>query len=185
MQNPYTIVLTGVESSGKTTLARALAAYYQTAWVAEYAREYLQTLNTASYTIEDVERIAKEQRRRQRQAIDHANQFLFCDTDVLVCKIWTEVKYGRATDWIQTAWERERPHLYILCDIDIMWEYDPLRETPDTTQRIELFNLYKQTLEKSRRNYIVASGSVAQRVETVRQQLQTLFNPQTSINLTI
>lgn len=185
MQNPYTIVLTGVESSGKTTLARALAECYQTTWVAEYAREYLQTLTTTSYTIDDVERIAKEQWNRQQDAATQANQFVFCDTDVLVCKIWTEVKYGRATDWIQRTWERECPHLYILCDIDIAWEYDPLREAPDISQRIELFNLYKRTLDKAHRNYIVASGSVAQRVELVRNQLQTLFNPQTNIKVIV
>lgn len=124
------IVLTGPESSGKTTLAEQLAERFGTAWVPEFSREYLGQLGR-TYVEADLVEIAKGQLAREKAAASqNPNGLLFLDTSLEVLKIWSEVVYGRCDDWIASQWKASLPDFYLLCLPDLPWEYDPLRENP-------------------------------------------------------
>jgi len=151
----FLVSITGPESTGKSVLARQLAEHFKTVYVPEAARDYLNNLGRA-YTFGDITLIAKEQLKTEDQMAAKASEFLFCDTDPLVTKIWSLYKYGRCDPWIEEQVKNHRYDLYLLCDIDLPWEEDPLREHPG--ERKELFALYKAELEKLGANYRIISG---------------------------
>ncbi len=150
------IAITGPESTGKSMLAEQLAVHYQTAWVPEYAREYLGLLGKP-YEEEDILRIALGQVAAEADQVRHATKFLFCDTELLVTKIWSEVKYGRCNPWIVETISAHPCDLYLLCDIDLPWQYDPLREHPD--ERQFLFDLYFNELTSRTFPFAVVRGT--------------------------
>jgi NadR type nicotinamide-nucleotide adenylyltransferase len=150
------VAITGPESTGKSMLSEQLAAHYQTAWVPEYAREYLEKLGRP-YEERDILFIARGQVSGEERQLPQATRFLFCDTESLVTKIWSEVKYGRCDPWILDAIERHPYDLYLLCDVDLPWEYDPLREHPD--QRQYLFDLYYNELKNRKYPFFVVRGT--------------------------
>jgi NadR type nicotinamide-nucleotide adenylyltransferase len=156
------IAITGPESTGKSMLAEQLAARFQTVWVPEFAREYLEQLGKP-YTEEDILLIAQGQMAAEALQLPHANRFLFCDTELLVTKIWSEVKYKRCHPWIMNSLEEHRYDLYLLCDIDLPWQYDPLREHPD--QRQYLFDLYHRELKNRKFPFAVVRGAGPDRLE--------------------
>jgi NadR type nicotinamide-nucleotide adenylyltransferase len=155
------IAITGPESTGKSMLARQLAAHYHTRWVPEYAREYLEHLERP-YNEDDLLTIAQGQLKLEASIMPGAGDFLFCDTELLVLKIWSDVKFGRCHPWILEHLKIPRYNLYLLCDIDLPWEYDPLREHPD--QRQYLFDLYYNEMKNRRFPFFVVSGTGPDRV---------------------
>lgn len=149
------IIFTGPESTGKTTIAKAAAMHYGIDWVKEYARVYLNNLER-SYQEEDLLLIAKGQSNAESNLAKTGVPFLICDTSFLVLKIWSEVKYGSCHPWIKTQLYKQPASLYFLCDIDVEWEYDPLREHPK--QRAILFDRYRSELDALKVPYIVLRG---------------------------
>lgn len=167
------IVITGPESSGKTTLCRTLAAARAAPWVPEYAREYLHDL-ARPYREDDLLRIAQEQWRRQQAALGEGS-FLFCDTGLLVLLVWSEVKYGRVAPWIVQTLREHPADLYLLCRPDLPWEPDPLRENPD--DREDLFVLYQQKANQLELPYrIIAGASPGERLAQAQSYLQKTFS---------
>jgi NadR type nicotinamide-nucleotide adenylyltransferase len=164
------IAITGPESTGKSMLAAKLASYFHTVWVPEYAREYLEQLGRP-YTEGDILQIAQGQMANEELQLPKANRFLFCDTELLVTKIWSEVKYKRCHPWILESLEVNRYDLYLLCDIDLPWQYDPLREHPD--QRQYLFDLYHSELKSRNFPFAIVCGTgpdrLANAVEIIKQ----------------
>jgi len=158
------ISLTGPESSGKTWLSKKLANHYKTSYVEEYSREYLE-IHGVDYVLEDVINIAKGQLERENKTAEKANDLLFCDTDLLVTKIWCEVVYGRCPEWIENQFNNHIYDLYLLCYPDIPWEPDPLREYPDDRARIKLFELYRSTLIKEELPFKVVKGLGEERLK--------------------
>src|SRR5690606_11050767 len=121
------VAVIGPECTGKSDLSKFLAAEFNTVWVPEFAREYLDNLSRP-YIIDDLTEIAKGQIEQEDSLTARANQVLICDTNLYVIKVWSNFKYGHCDPWIlrQIA---ERPYdLYLLTYVDIPWEYDPLRE---------------------------------------------------------
>jgi NadR type nicotinamide-nucleotide adenylyltransferase len=166
------IVLTGPESTGKSTLSRALAAYFGTIWTPEYARYYLNHLSRP-YLPEDILHIAQAQVQWEAVWEKYANGLLFCDTDLLVPKIWMEHKYGFCDPWID-AQLRIRPYdLYLLCNIDMPWEDDPLREHPN--EREVLFEKYVLALEAMNAKYAIISGKGAERLNNAIAASETVL----------
>ena len=149
------IAITGPESTGKSQLAEELAKHYQTLWVAEYAREYLEKINR-SYNYDDILQIAKEQLNRENSAVKNANNVIFCDTDFTVTKIWCEFKYKQCHQWINEQFLHHKYDLYLLCDTDLLWEFDTQRENPN--EREELFQIYYNTLIKAGFPFVVING---------------------------
>jgi NadR type nicotinamide-nucleotide adenylyltransferase len=167
------IAITGPESTGKSMLAEQLAAHYQTVWVPEYAREYLEILGKP-YVESDILQIARGQLSAESALLVPANRYLFCDTELLVTKIWSEVKYNRCNPWILETIEAHRYDLYLLCDIDLPWQYDPLREHPD--QRQFLFDLYHNELKNRRYPFAVVRGTGPDRLENAIQIIEMNFS---------
>lgn len=139
------ISLTGPESAGKSTLAAQLAAHYGTTWVPEYARQYLEA-NGAAYALADLEAIAQGQLTAEDAAASRAAGLLFCDTDLLVVKVWAENAFGTCPAWVLAALARPRYALTLLLAPDLPWAPDPLREHPDPAQRWHFYALYRAEL---------------------------------------
>lgn len=142
-------------------LAEALANHYHTLWVPEYAREYLERLDRP-YEQKDILMIAKEQLKREQEAYGSANRYLVCDTELIVTKIWSEVKYGSCDPWILDQIDQNRYDLLLLCDIDLPWMDDPLREHPHL--RDHLFRLYHDELKTRGFPFRLISGTGMKRL---------------------
>ena len=144
------IIVTGPENSGKTTLCKALSKHFNIHFSEEYAREYIDKLDLA-YTQTDLLEIAKGQLQS-----DLNSQLL--DTDLITIKIWSNYKYGNCDNWIleQIEEQKSEERFYLLCNPDIPWEVDSLRENPNN--RDELFTIYKKELENLGHDYYVVKG---------------------------
>jgi len=152
-----TVVLTGAESAGKTTLAKALARHFDAPWVEEYARAYLE--GRPEYAAVDLLAIARGQAGAEAR-VEATNRLLFADTDLLVVKVWSEVRFGRCDPEIETCLEAvlsaARARLYLIPRPDIPWAADPLREHPHARMGIHARHL--ELLESLRLDYVELTG---------------------------
>ena len=148
--NLLKIIVIGPESSGKTTLCNALSKHFNLPFSKEYAREYLEKLNS-NYTQDDLLKIAKGQLQTE-------NGLQLLDTDLITLKIWSEYKYGSCDNWILTQIEKQKPEnrFYLLCSPDIPWQADKQRKNPN--DREELFKIYKQVLDDLEHTYFIVDG---------------------------
>lgn len=169
------IVVIGPESTGKSTLSAALAAALGTVWVEEYARRYLQDLGRA-YTEDDLLHIAREQLALEDKSVPRATKALVCDTDLHVVKVWSQAKYGRCHRWILEQIAMRKYDMYLLTDIDIPWQEDPLREHPAPAERLYFYNLYKDIVQLSGLPWAAVSGNEAQRLATAMQAVDKFLN---------
>lgn len=164
------LALVGPECSGKTTLAKALSEEWNEPFVEEYAREYLESLGR-NYNQDDILDIAKGQLEREYQVAEQCNYFLICDTNTLVSKVWAEVRFGRAQNWIERQFLEKPYQLYILCGHKgIEWEYDDLRENPDDRQ--ELYDHYRKALIRAGKRYIELEGTTEERIQKIKKVLK-------------
>ena len=148
--NLLKIIVTGPESSGKTTLCNALSKHFNLPFSKEYAREYLNTLKR-DYNPDDLLKIAKGQLQTE-------NGLQLLDTDLITLKIWSEYKYGSCDKWILTQIEKQKieNRFYLLCIPDIPWQADKQRENP--SDREALFEIYKQELDDLGHKYFIIEG---------------------------
>lgn len=153
---PCHIVVTGPESSGKTTLSRRLATHYEGIWVPEYARHYLET-GGSQYREKDLLLIAEGQYLWERLAISQARRFVISDTSMLVLSVWAQYRYGRVDPWITERLHSDDYHLYLLCTPDIPWEEDPLRENPH--DRHDLLEIYEKQLRRLGAPFVKIQGA--------------------------
>ncbi|WP_282178579.1 ATP-binding protein [Maribacter stanieri] len=171
------VVLFGPESTGKTTLSEQLARHYHTVWVPEYARDYLQDKwNNERKTCEphDLLPIAEGQMRLENKLTKKATEILICDTDLLETKVYSEAYYVGDCDPVLEKYALENSYdLYLLTYIDIPWEADDLRDKPN--EREEMFNYFKDTLEKYGKNFITLKGSKKQRLAKAINHIDMLL----------
>ena len=172
------VVLFGPESTGKTTLSEQLARHYHTVWVPEYAREYLQDKwNNERKTCEphDLLPIAEGQMRLENKLAKKATDILICDTDLLETKVYSEAYYIGNCDPILEKYALQNTYdLYLLTYIDIPWEADDLRDKPN--EREEMFNYFKDTLEKYGKNFITLKGNKKQRLNKAINHIDKLLD---------
>ena len=135
------IFITGSESTGKSTLARLLSEHFGVACVPEFAREYIASLNRA-YNYSDLELIAGRQIKQIEQ--NFSNDLVFFDTGLIITYTWFEHKYRQIPDWFVEAIPVYGKGKYLLCEADIPWKHDPVRENPDIRQ--ELNSRYKELI---------------------------------------
>jgi NadR type nicotinamide-nucleotide adenylyltransferase len=155
------VVIIGPESTGKSSLSEALANHYHTKWCREYAREYLLE-NGKLYQFEDLLKIAHGQIALEDQLTENPEnspqQFLFIDTDMYVMKIWSEFVFGNCHLWILEQIASRKYDFYLLCNTDLPWVKDELREYPDLETREKLFHIYKDHLINQNTPWAEISG---------------------------
>jgi NadR type nicotinamide-nucleotide adenylyltransferase len=166
------IAVTGPESTGKTTLSAALAKHYNTVYVPEYARIYLEK-NGPAYTYNDVEEIALGQIKSEEEITAQAIDLLISDTELIVIKIWMEHKFGKIPGWLERRISDSSYDLYLLCDIDLPWELDPLREHPQL--REYFFKVYKNELERRNYPFRIISGESDERLNSAIKEINKLL----------
>ncbi|RTY82683.1 DUF4301 family protein [Flavobacterium sp. ZB4P23] len=153
------IALFGPESTGKTTLARQLADYYKTEWVPEFARDYLQEkwdLSQQICTVDDMLPIAYGQAKLENERTLIANKYLFCDTNLMVTKVFSEVYYNYCDPLLHEAARAHEYDLFFLTDIDVPWEKDDLRDKAEGRESV--FAVFKQSLIDNNKPFITLSG---------------------------
>jgi HTH-type transcriptional repressor of NAD biosynthesis genes len=179
-QNPINIVqvvLFGPESTGKTTLSRHLARYYNTVWTPEFARAYLQKKwNNERKTCEkeDLLPIAIGQMKLENKLAKRADKVLICDTDLLETKVYSEEFYDNFVDErLDKAASENQYNLYLLTYIDTPWEKDDLRDRPE--QRLEMFNAFEKSLKDNNRPYILLKGDKETRLKNAVKAIDKII----------
>lgn len=172
------IVLFGPESTGKTTLAKALAEHFKTNWVPEYMRGYLEKKwdqHNRSIEIEDLTAIAIGQMASENQLSKSANGVLFCDTDLLELKVYSQVyNQGYCDSMISKYADINHYNLYLLTYIDVPWEADVLRDKP--FEREQMFANFKKALEQHNKPYITLEGTLIERMNLAISQVEKLLS---------
>lgn len=186
MQEVSKVVAIGPESTGKSTLCKSLASHFNAAWCPEYAREYLLAHGT-NYTFEDLLTIAKGQLALEKEyaskaiALWEANgkktlkPLLFVDTDMYVMKVWCEYVFGKCHQFILERIVESSCDLYLLCNIDLPWVRDELREYPDLQSREELYNIYKDILINQSVTWVDVKGGYEERFQTAMASVQKMI----------
>ncbi|MBP1652686.1 MAG: ATPase/kinase involved in metabolism-like protein [Bacteroidetes bacterium] len=174
MEELYKVVVIGPESTGKSTLSEFLASHYETMWVPEYARQYIEELSRP-YEQSDLLTIAKGQLELEAARAKLANRLLVCDTDLHVIRVWSEYKYGECDPWILAAIAERKYDLYLLTYIDIPWEDDPQREHPAPAMREHFYNVYKEIVQSSGVRWVEIRGTFEERQETAVKVINQLL----------
>lgn len=150
------IAIVGPESTGKSTLTKLLAKHYQTLWVAEFARYYCAAL-TGPCTMQDEINMFHGQLALEDAVLAMAEKdFIFCDTTFLTVKIWSDEMLGETPAIVLDALKERSYDLYLLLDIDLPWEADPLRDFPHMREHF-MQTWYKELHELDAR-YVLISG---------------------------
>ena len=160
------VVVTGSESTGKTTLARDLAAHFGTVWVPEFVRQYLdEKLAVTGHGLDasDVEPIARGQIAAADRAMPNARGLIVLDTDLVSTMVYARHYYGSCPAWIEQAVRDRRGNLYLLCDIDVPWVADPQRDRPH--HRRHLHGQFVDALSTLGAHTVTIRGSWADRWE--------------------
>jgi NadR type nicotinamide-nucleotide adenylyltransferase len=168
------IVVIGPESTGKSTLCKELAAHYNTSWVPEYAREFLLNQGTA-YTYDDLLVIAQRQVKMEEEYAQKEINLLFIDTDMHVMKVWCEFVFGKCHQWILDQVAIREYDLYLLCNTDLPWVKDDLREYPDLESRLLLFHMYKDLMINQHVPWKEIKGTSTDRFTSAVNTVQDLF----------
>lgn len=189
------VVILGPESTGKSTLCELLAQHYRMQWCPEFAREYLLT-HGKNYTFEDLLTIAKGQLALEDEYTSLVNSqwsmvneriwvnphdltsseqspLLFVDTDMYVMKVWCEYVFEKCHQFILDQVVERKYDLYLLCNTDLPWVKDELREYPDEKNRLELYQIYKDILVNQSVPWVEISGSYEDRLTTSIAAVET------------
>ncbi len=173
MNNPLRIAVIGPESSGKSELCMHLAEHFNTAWVPEYAREFLSGYDK-KYTLDDIEHIFRVQFENEMKWVDSGRKIVFTDKEFIIGKVWCEHVFGTCPTFFNTMIRRFPYNLYLLTAADLPWQPDPLRENPG--KGTFFFNWYEKILKEQMLSYRVISGSGDDRfrngIEAMNQFIQ-------------
>jgi len=167
------IVVIGPESTGKSTLCQQLAEHYYSSWVPEYAREYLLAHGT-DYTYEDLLEIAKGQITLEDSITKSAEGLVFIDTDMFVMKVWCEFVFRKCHSFILDEIVKRKYDLYLLCNTDLPWVADELREYPDLESRERLYIMYKDLMINQHTSWVEISGDYSQRLNLAVESVTKL-----------
>ena len=168
------IIVTGPERSGKTTLSKLLAEKLAAAWIPAYARGYLEAAKRRAIAEDFPHLVAAtdnliESGFQQQERAGRNPAIVIQDTSHEILSIWQADKF-ELTPLVDTAFKTGKPDLYLLCQPDLPWEYDPLREDPHRRQ--ELFSLIKEILATSGSSVVEVSGFGESRTEFALDSLK-------------
>lgn len=185
------IVIVGPESTGKSTLCQQLAEHFHTIGCPEYAREYLLK-HGMDYSYEDLltiakgqiqledeceERVRKSESQKDRKTnadstasssglpVFRTSGLLFVDTNMYVMKVWCEFVFEKCHDYIIDQINKRQYDLYLLCNVDLPWIKDELREYPDLETREKLYHIYKEIMVNQSVPWVDISGNYEERLQ--------------------
>ncbi len=156
------VCLYGPESVGKTTMARQLAAHYQTTFAHEVSRDLL---TSNDFTLDDIIRIGHAQTQAVLDQTALANKVVFCDTDVITTALYSEYYLHAVPAVLHELETRIHYDQYFLLAIDVPWVADGLRDLGH--RRAEMYQLFKHELDRRGIDYLPVSGDWAQRMALV------------------
>jgi NadR type nicotinamide-nucleotide adenylyltransferase len=169
------IVVIGPESTGKSTLCDQLANHYKTDWVPEYARAYLLQ-HGMKYTYDDLLTIARGQIALEEKYMAAATHSpLFIDTNMYVMKVWCEFVFGKCHPWILEQIDKRKYDGYLLCNVDLPWIKDELREYPDLAVRQQLYLIYKDILINQPAPWVEIAGNYDERFQKATKAVDELL----------
>jgi NadR type nicotinamide-nucleotide adenylyltransferase len=189
------VAVIGPESTGKSTLCELLAQHYNTNWCPEFAREYLLTHGT-DYSYDDLLYIAKGQLamedeyaqslvRSSESGVNSSVQgselgtlnskLLFIDTEMYVMKVWCEFVFGKCHRWVLDQIVERKYDLYLLCNTDLPWVKDELREYPDLKTRDQLYHIYKDIMINQSTPWFDISGDHEERLQRAIKAVDQLI----------
>ncbi len=161
------IVFIGPECTGKSTICVELAAHFNTVWIPEYLRDYAQKkkdLEGKTVTKEDVIPIMEGQLELEAYLALGAKDYLFCDTNILESKVYSEYYFdGYCPNILLEKLEEKAYDFYFLTDIDVPYEADDVRDRPDNRQ--EMFDLFLNELMFQGVSFEILTGDQESRLE--------------------
>ena len=182
------IVVIGPESTGKSTLCESLAKHFNAEWCPEYARTYLLKHGTA-YQFENLLTIAEGQLKQEDEFTEHllrnenktnkqsTAKPLLIDTDMYVMKVWCEFVFQNCHPFILNQIVQRKYDLYLLCNVDLPWVKDELREYPDLVTREKLYHIYRDIMINQSVPWIDISGNYEERLQKGIRAVQALLDP--------
>ncbi|HZL12062.1 MAG TPA: ATP-binding protein [Prolixibacteraceae bacterium] len=173
-QKQIRIAITGPESTGKTTLSRQLAELFKGQYIPEHAREYVEKL-PHPYTFEDVEVIANIQIGQYQATKKSKEQLFFFDTWLIITKVWFNWVYGKAPDWLENQIHECPIDLYLVCQPDLPWEADPVRENGGKN-REKLLERYREELKHYGFNFVEISGTGDERLTNAIASIRKFYD---------
>ena len=169
------VCVTGPECTGKTTLSRRLAEHTGAAWVEEAARRYAERKGEPLLA-SDVGPIGREHVALHDAAVARARAggsgLVVLDTDLVSTLVYGRHYYGAAPRWIERAERERRADLYLLCDVDVPWVADGVRDRP--ADRSAMFELFRRALERRGAQVVRIDGGWAERWEAARRAVASL-----------
>ena len=170
------VCVIGAESTGKSTLVKALSERHRTKGVEEYGRDYTIAKKDAGtndhWTTDDFIRIAKEQQRLEDELAIGAGPLFFCDTDAMTTGLWHERYQGSPSATVDRLGRMRTYDLFVLCGTDIPWEHDEIRLGADT--RSVMHERFLAVLETRSEPWILVAGSVEARMAAVDDAIHRL-----------
>lgn len=166
-------MITGPESTGKTTLSEDLAMKTGGLLVPEYARSFIEKLNRP-YGYQDVEYIAREQIKLRNEYSSNTSDWIFFDTDLIITKVWFEEVYGNVPDWLESEIQKNKVDLYLLCSTEPSWVQDSVRENGGE-RRLYLFKRYEEELKRYNFPFYIVRGLGEQRFRNALKGIHLCF----------
>ncbi len=182
-ESVITVAVLGAESTGKTTLCRDLAAHFDSLWVSEYMRTYLQAKwddEQLTCTWDDLLPIAQGQIALENKLakkvtrMSNKNRYLFCDTSLFELMVYSHWYYDDCPAALEQAALAHHYDLILLTEVDIPWVADDLRDSPH--QRDEISAYFASQLNKHQKPFQRISGDRKERIRQVVAQLADIDN---------
>lgn len=162
------------ESTWKSTLTKALAKHFQTAFINEYARDYLELKPNQECIFEDIEKIARWHLASEKAIISQGNKCIFIDTDIITTHIRSEILFWKTPHFVKNLMEEKDYDLYLLLDFDVPYVHDPLRYVPN--ERKELFERFKNELDKRNKKYAIISWNREKRLQSSIHEVNKILS---------